>query len=105
MNGKNYDDYGGRPNCMECADESLKCTCGKMAPMVPLSELQEALCSEGAKDAAIDRLEKALDWAMCIVIDSYDGAECPKEIYDELEASRQRIVAAGSPPSAGEPRG
>lgn len=36
MNPKAYDDYGGRPNCMECCDESRLCTCGKSEPIKPV---------------------------------------------------------------------
>lgn len=66
--------------------------------MVPLSELNEALSSEGYKDYRIAALETALDWAMLAVVEHYDSGESPSVsgCHEELEASRLRIAEGTS---------
>jgi hypothetical protein len=65
---------------------------GKRAP---LSELQEALASEGEKDYRIEALEAALDWAIHAVFTHYTEGEAPvvPGAYEEIEKSRARYLA------------
>lgn len=64
-------------------------------PMVPLSELQECLCSEGAKDYRIEALEAALDWALPAVFHHYTEGDAPDVpgAYEEIEKGRARVLA------------
>lgn len=62
---------------------------------VPLTELQECLASEGAKDHRIEALEAALDWALVAVFEHYTEGEAPPTpgAYEEIEKARARIIA------------
>jgi hypothetical protein len=64
-------------------------------PDVPLTELQECLASEGAKDYRIEALEAALDWALPAVFHNYSDGEAPKVpgAYEEIEKGRARVIA------------
>lgn len=62
---------------------------------VPLTELQECLASEGAKDYRIEALEAALDWALLAVFEHYNEGEAPNVsgAFEEIEKARARIIA------------
>ena len=62
---------------------------------MPLSELQDALSHEGAKDYRIEALEAALDWALVAVFEHYTEGDAPTVpgAYEEIQKGRERIVA------------
>jgi hypothetical protein len=69
--------------------------CGSPPTLGLQSELNDALSHEGAKDARIEALEAALDWAILAVFYHYESGEAPAVpgALDEIEKSRARFVS------------